>query len=85
MSLTGIANAYVPTELLWDVVGRGGTRYDCLGGDEASLRSTLTYVSYASPNEASGTQASRREEASRFLDDEPDDMRTSSVVVADFC
>lgn len=47
------------------VVGGGGTRYDCFGGDVLSLRSTFTYVSRASPRECSGSQAKRREEAAR--------------------
>lgn len=35
-----------------------------MGGEEESERSTLTYVSYASPSEASGTQARRSDAAS---------------------
>lgn len=45
------------------VVGGGGTRYDCLGGESPSLRSTFTYVFKASPREDSGNQARRSEAA----------------------
>jgi hypothetical protein len=45
------------------VVGGGGTRYDCFGGESPSERSTLTYGSRASPRECSGSQARRREAA----------------------
>jgi hypothetical protein len=44
-SLTGMANAYPGVPLCDDVVGGGGTRYDVVGGDDESDRSTLTYVS----------------------------------------
>ena len=64
ISLTGTANAYVPAAFPCEVVlGGGGTRYDCFGGEEESDRSTLTYVSYASPSADSGIQARRSEEA----------------------
>lgn len=53
-------------ELEWVVVvGGGGTKYDCLGGESPSERSTFTYVSKASPKECSGSQA-RRSEAAVF-------------------
>jgi len=45
------------------VVGGGGTRYDCFGGESPSERSTFTYMSLASPRECSGSQARRREAA----------------------
>jgi len=45
------------------VVGGGGTRYDCLGGDSPSERSTFTYMSKASPRECSGSHAKRSEAA----------------------
>jgi hypothetical protein len=45
------------------VVGGGGTRYDCLGGESPSERSTFTYVSKASPKECSGNQAKSSEAA----------------------
>jgi hypothetical protein len=45
------------------VVGGGGTRYDCLGGESPSLKSTFTYVFRASPREDSGSHAKRREAA----------------------
>lgn len=52
----------MPIALLWAVVvGGGGTRYDCLGGESPSERSTLTYVSLASPRLDSGSHASRRD------------------------
>jgi hypothetical protein len=47
-SLTGTENAYAPwlRVLGWLVVSGGaGTRKDCFGGVEVSVRSTLTYVS----------------------------------------
>lgn len=47
--------------------GGAGTRKDCLGGDDVSERSTLTYVSYASPRADSGDQARRRSEAAGLL------------------
>jgi hypothetical protein len=66
------------------VVGGGGTRYDCLGGESPSARSTLTYVSNESPRECSGSQARRREDAVLDLDvvDEEDVGRESG---AGFC
>jgi hypothetical protein len=51
------------------VVGGGGTRYDCLGGESPSERSTFTYVFSASPREDSGSQARRREAAALDLAD----------------
>ena len=50
-------------ELECVVVGGGGTRYDCFGGESPSARSTLTYVSRASPRECSGSHARSREAA----------------------
>jgi hypothetical protein len=47
------------------VVGGGGTRYDCFGGESPSESSTLTYRSLASPRECSGSQARRREDERR--------------------
>lgn len=47
-------------ELWVVVVGGGGTRNDCLGGESPSLRSTFTYVFRASPKEDSGSHANRR-------------------------
>ena len=55
--------------LVWVVVvGGWGTRNVCRGGDEDSERSTLTYASYASPNDASGSQAKRYEDAWKDLE-----------------
>ena len=66
------------------VVGGGGTRYDCFGGVSPSARSTLTYVSLASPKECSGTQARRREAAVlAFADWEEEDVGRESG--AGFC
>lgn len=48
------------------VVGGGGTRYDCRGGESPSERSTFTYVFRASPSVDSGSHARRREEAALF-------------------
>lgn len=55
------------------VVGGGGTRYDCLGGESPSDRSTLTYVLRASPRVDSGSHASRREEDIRDCEVEEED------------
>lgn len=79
-----MAKAYVPTALLCTVVaGGGGTRYDCLGGSDESERSTLTYVSYASPSDTSGTQARRSEDATALLGE--DDEEGVVSVFGDFC
>ena len=86
ISLTGTAKAYVPMELACDVVtGGGGTRYDCFGGAEVSERSTLTYVSYASPREDSGTQASNNEDAWVLRAEDEDVGRASPEEDEDFC
>lgn len=45
------------------MVGGGGTRYDCLGGDSPSVRSTFTYVFRASPRDDSGSHARSKEAA----------------------
>lgn len=45
------------------VVGGGGTRYDCLGGESPSERSTFTYVFRASPRDDSGSHARSKEAA----------------------
>ncbi len=61
------------------VVGGGGTRYDCFGGESPSAMSTLTYVSRASPRECSGSQARRREAATfDFADVEEEDVGRES-------
>ena len=85
-SLTGTAKAYVPIALLWVVVvGGGGTRYFCLGGVSESDRSTLTYVSYASPKEDSGTHANKSEEEAIVCKDEEEVGRFELVCAGDFC
>lgn len=70
-----MANAYGPTVGLCEVVvGGGGTRYDCFGGESPSERSTLTYMSRESPRELSGSHASKRDGATvLFLEAEEDD------------
>ena len=62
------------------VVGGGGTRGVCLGGEEDSVRSTLRYVSSESPREDSGSQARRKEEA---LEEEVG--RSAASAGEDFC
>lgn len=85
-SLTGTAKAYVPIALpCVVVVGGGGTRYFCLGGESESERSTLTYVSYASPREDSGTHESRSEEEAIVFEDEEELGRFELVCAGDFC
>lgn len=66
------------------IVGGGGTRYDCFGGESPSDRSTFTYISRASPREFSGSHASRREAAVLVLEgvEEEDGGRESG---AGFC
>lgn len=67
------------------MVGGGGTRKDCLGGELPSQRSTFTYVFRASPREDSGSHASIRfaEARSRLsFDEEDDDGRDEA---AGFC
>lgn len=67
-----------------DVIGGGGTRYDCLGGLSPSERSTFTYVFSASPNEDSGSHARRSEAAFfDFAEVEEDDVGRESG--AGFC
>lgn len=66
----GKEKAYGPTGDSSNVVasGRGGTRYDCLGGDSLSFMSTLTYVLKSSwASEDSGTQARRYDAALAVL------------------
>lgn len=67
------------------VVGGDGTRYVCFGGEDESERSTLTYVSYASPSEDSGTHARRREEALVLRVDDELVGRASLGAGVDFC
>ena len=57
----------------------------CLGGDEASERSTFTYMSYASPRDDSGTQARRKDEALELLVDEEEVGRCVGSVGDGFC
>lgn len=66
------------------VVGGGGTRYDCFSGESPSDRSTLTYISRASPRECSGSHASRSDAAVLSLEvvEEEDVGRDSG---AGFC
>jgi len=45
------------------VVGGGGTRYVCFGGESPSDKSTFMYMFNASPRECSGSQARRSEAA----------------------
>lgn len=85
ISLTGTAKAYAPVAPWALVVGGGGTRYVCLGGEDESERSTLTYVSYASPREDSGTHARRRDDAWTFRVEDELVGRASVVVDAAFC
>ena len=44
------------------MVGGGGTRYDCLGGESPSESSTFTYRLWASPRECSGSHANSKED-----------------------
>lgn len=67
------------------VEGGGGTRYDCLGGDDESERSTLTYVSYASPREDSGIHARSRLGACMLLAEAEVEGRASFGSGGDFC
>ena len=66
-------------------MGGGGTRYDCLGGDDESDRSTFTYVSYASPRFDSGIQARSSDDAFTLRADEDEVGRASLAVRLDFC
>ena len=82
----GTAKAYDPMVLACVVVvGGGGTRCVCLGGESESERSTLTYVSYASPRDDSGTHASRSEEELIVLEDEEDVGRFALDCGDGFC
>jgi hypothetical protein len=86
ISLTGTAKAYVPMAELWVVVvGGGGTRYDCFGGDDESERSTFTYVSYESPKEDSGSQARSRFEAATLRAELEEVGRASLGGTGAFC
>jgi hypothetical protein len=85
ISLTGNANAYPGVTECVDGVGGGGTRYDCLGGDEESERSTFTYVSYASPRLDSGIQQSSNEDALTLWEDEDEVGRASLAERLDLC
>ena len=67
------------------VVGGCGTNGVCLGGDEASERSTFAYVSYASPRDDSGTQARRKDAAFELLVDEEEVGRCIGSTVDGFC
>jgi hypothetical protein len=66
-------------------VGGGGTRYDCLGGESPSDRSTFTYVSRASPRELSGSHASRREAAVLDFEVVEEEEETGRESGAGFC
>lgn len=68
-----------------EVVGGGGTRYEILGGEDESERSTFTYVSYASPRADSGIQASSSDEELTLFEDEDEVGRASLVFLGDFC
>ena len=74
----------MPRSLLRVVVCGGGTKYDCVGCASESLRSTLTYVSYASPRALSGTQARRSEDGRMVFVEDSEDLGLSSVV-GPFC
>lgn len=67
------------------VVGGGGTRYDCRGGESPSERSTFTYVLRASPNEDSGSHARRREEAALFRASAVEEEDVGRELGAGFC
>jgi hypothetical protein len=66
------------------VVGGGGTRYDCFGGESPSERSTFTYVSRASPRECSGSQA-RRSDAAMFAFEVEEEEDVGRDEGAGFC
>lgn len=66
-------------------MGGWGTRNVCRGGEEDSERSTLTYASYASPNDASGSQAKRYEDALIVFEDDEDEGRSCWSVADGFC
>lgn len=84
-ALTGTANEYPPTEPLCVVtVGGGGTRYDCLGGESPSQRSTLTYMLAESPSAFSGTQANNKSDEFGFVES-VDDEDVGRCVLDDFC
>jgi hypothetical protein len=85
ISLTGSAKAYPGVTACVDGVGGGGTRYDCLGGEEESDRSTLTYVSYASPRLDSGIQQRSNEDALTLRVEEDEVGRTSLPERLVFC
>ena len=85
ISLTGNANAYPGATECIEGVGGGGTRYDCLGGDDESERSTFTYVSYASPRLDSGIQQRSNEDALTLREDEDEVGRASLAERLDLC
>ena len=85
ISLTGSANAYPGATECVDGVGGGGTRYDCLGGDDESERSTLTYVSYASPRLDSGIQQRSSDEALMLRADDDEAGRASAAARLERC
>lgn len=61
------------------VVGGGGTRYDCFGGESPSARSTFTYVFKESPRDDSGSHARSKEaEVLDFAFLEEDDVGRES-------
>ncbi len=67
------------------VVGGGGTRYDCLGGESPSARSTFTYVSRASPRECSGSHARSRDAAVLVFAEVEDEEDVGRESGAGFC
>ena len=67
------------------VVGGRGTSGVCLGGEDASDKSTLVYASNTSPSEFSGTQAKRNEEALTDALDEEEVGRSPGAVAVGFC
>ena len=67
------------------VVGGNGTSGVCLGGEEASDKSTLVYASNASPSEFSGTQAKRNEDALMDAFEEEEVGRSPGAVGVGFC
>lgn len=85
ISLTGNAKAYPGVPACVEGVGGGGTRYDCLGGEEESDRSTFTYVSYASPRFDSGSQQRSRDEALALRAEEDEVGRASLTALFGFC
>ena len=68
-----------------DVMGGGGTRYDCLGGSSPSERSTFTYVLRASPREDSGSHARSSEAAALDFVDVEEEEEVGRESGAGFC